>query len=199
VRDLFEELKRRNVVRVGAAYAVVAWLVLQVVDTIAPLMAMPEWVPGFVLILVGVGFPIALVFAWAYEITPEGLKKTEEVDVDASLTAETGRKIDRMTIAGLVVLVVFLVGDRVLGFTEGDRPASVVSAQDASIAVLPFVNLSSDPEQEYFSDGISEELLNVLAQIPDLRVAARTSSFQFKGDNRDITEIARELNVRHFL
>jgi TolB-like protein/Flp pilus assembly protein TadD len=199
VRDLFEELKRRNVVRVGAAYAVVAWLVLQVVDTIAPLMAMPEWVPGFVLILVGVGFPIALVFAWAYEITPEGLKKTEEVDVDASLTAETGRKIDRMTIAGLVVLVVFLVGDRVLGFTEGDRPASVVSAQDASIAVLPFVNLSSDPEQEYFSDGISEELLNVLAQIPDLRVAARTSSFQFKGDNRDITEIARELNVRHVL
>jgi TolB-like protein/tetratricopeptide (TPR) repeat protein len=199
VRNLFEELKRRNVVRVGAAYAVVAWLALQVVDTIAPLMAMPEWVPGFVLILVGVGFPIAVVFAWAYEITPEGLKKTEEVDAAASLTAETGRKIDRMTIAGLVVLVVFLVGDRVLGFTDGDSPASVVSAGDASIAVLPFVNLSSDPEQEYFSDGISEELLNVLAQVPDLRVAARTSSFQFKGDNRDITDIARELNVRHVL
>lgn len=199
MRNLFEELKRRNVVRVGAAYAVVAWLALQVVDTIAPLMAMPEWVPGFVLILVGVGFPIALVFAWAYEITPEGLKKTEEVDASVSLTSETGRKIDRMTIAGLIVLVAFLVGDRVLGFTDGDSPAGVVSAEDASIAVLPFVNLSSDPEQEYFSDGISEELLNVLAQVPDLRVAARTSSFQFKGDNRDITDIARELNVRHVL
>jgi TolB-like protein/Tfp pilus assembly protein PilF len=201
VRDLFEELKRRNVVRVGAAYTVVAWILLQVVDTVAPLMAMPEWVPGFVLILMGVGFPIALVFAWAYEITPDGLKKTEEVDATASVTASTGRKIDRMIIGGLALVVVFLVADRVLGFTGGDRPESrsSSSAENASIAVLPFVNLSSDPEQEFFSDGISEELLNVLAQVPDLRVAARTSSFQFKGDNRDITEIAQTLNVRHVL
>lgn len=201
VRDLIEELKRRNVVRVGAAYGVVAWILLQVVDTVAPLMAMPEWVPGFILILMGVGFPIALVFAWAYEITPDGLKKTEDVDAASSVTASTGRKIDRMIIGGLAFVVVFLVADRVLGITGGDgaRSGESTSAEAASIAVLPFVNLSSDPEQEYFSDGISEELLNVLAQVPDLRVAARTSSFQFKGDNRDITEIASELNVRHVL
>lgn len=198
--DLLEELKRRNVVRVGAAYLVVAWLLIQIVDTIAPLMAMPEWVPGFILILMGVGFPIALVFAWAYEITPDGLKKTEEVNTEVSVTADTGRKIDRMIIGGLAVVVVFLVADRVLGFSGGDSgTARGIDAEAASIAVLPFVNLSSDPEQEFFSDGISEELLNVLAQVSDLRVAARTSSFQFKGDNRDITEIARELNVRHVL
>ncbi|MDX1494114.1 MAG: hypothetical protein R3253_08655, partial [Longimicrobiales bacterium] len=109
MHELFDELKRRNVVRVGAAYAVVAWLLLQVVDTVAPLMAMPEWVPGFVLILLGVGFPVALVFAWAYEITPDGLKKTHEVDATVSVTADTGRKIDRMIIAGLALVVVFLV------------------------------------------------------------------------------------------
>lgn len=196
--ELFQELKRRNVVRVGAAYAVVGWLVLQVVDTVAPLMGMPEWVPGFILILIGVGFPLSLVFAWAYEITPDGLMKTEDVDVTRSVTAETGRKIDRMIIGGLAVLVLFLVTDRVLGLGGGGGGGSAV-AEDASIAVLPFVNLSSDAEQEFFSDGISEELLNVLAQVPELRVAARTSSFQFKGDNRDITDIARELNVRHVL
>lgn len=199
MRELFEELKRRNVVRVGAAYAVVAWVVLQIVDTIAPLMAMPEWVPGFILILMGVGFPIALVFAWAYEITPDGLKKTEDVEATASVTADTGRKIDRMIIGGLAVVVVLLVADRVVGSGAERSARGASTVADASIAVLPFLNLSSDPEQEYFSDGISEELLNVLAQVPDLRVAARTSSFQFKGDNRDITEIARELNVRHVL
>ncbi|MEM7417604.1 MAG: FlgO family outer membrane protein [Gemmatimonadota bacterium] len=196
--ELFQELKRRNVVRVGAAYAVVTWLVLQVVDTVAPLMGMPDWVPGFVLILLGVGFPIALLFSWAYEITPEGLKKTEEVDVIASVTADTGRKIDRVIIAGLALLVIFLIGERFLGGSTSSGPRTL-TAEDASIAVLPFVNMSSDEEQEFFSDGISEELLNVLAQVPDLRVAARTSSFQFKGDNRDVTEIAQQLNVRHIL
>lgn len=196
--DLFEELKRRNVVRVGAAYLVVAWVLLQVVDTVAPLMALPDWVPGLVLLLMGVGLPIALVFAWAYEITPDGLKKTEEVEAEASVTPETGRKIDRMIIGGLAVVVVLLIADRMLGLS-GDVDPVRMSARSASIAVLPFVNLSSDPEQEYFSDGISEELLNVLAQIPDLRVAARTSSFQFKGDNRDIVGIAQELNVGHVL
>ncbi len=197
--ELLEELKRRNVVRVGAAYAVVTWLVLQVVDTIAPLMGMPEWVPGFVLLMLGVGFPLALLFSWAYEITPEGLKKTEEVDTSASVTVDTGRKIDRIIIAGLAVLVVFLIGERALGGGDARAPGARLAAEDASIAVLPFVNMSSDQEQEFFSDGISEELLNVLAQVPDLRVAARTSSFQFKGDSRDVTDIARQLNVRHVL
>lgn len=130
------------------------------------------------------------------------MKKTKEVDVAASVTADTGRKIDRMIMGALVVLVGFLVADRFLGPTSTDAAnaggtASLTS--QASIAVLPFVNLSSDPEQEWFSDGISEELLNLLAQIPNLRVAARTSSFQFKGDNRDITEIGNRLNVGHIV
>lgn len=199
MNDLFSELKRRNVVRVGAAYAVVGWLIIEVVDTLAPRMAMPDWVPGFAIILVLIGFPIALLFAWAYEITPDGLKKTADVEVRASVTVNTGRKIDRMIIGGLVVVVGFLLADRFLGLGGAGTSDTRGEVQDASIAVLPFVNLSSDPEQEYFSDGISEELLNVLAQIPDLRVAARTSSFQFKGENRDIIEIANQLHVGYVL
>lgn len=198
MNNLFSELKRRNVFRVGVAYSVVAWGVMQVVDLVAPRMALPEWVPGFVILLLGIGFPVALVFAWAYEITPEGLKKTAEVDPAISVTRQTGRSIDRMIIAGLVVVVAILLVDRFTGMdvAAGDL---ALSEDDLSIAVLPFVNLSPDPDQEYFSDGISEELLNLLAQIPDLRVAARTSSFQFKNQNQDITEIGRQLSVRHVL
>ncbi len=202
MNGLLSELKRRNVFRVGVAYTVMGWLIIQVVDTLAPRMAMPEWVPGFAIIVVLIGFPIGLFFAWAYEITPAGLRKTKEVDVAASVTADTGRKIDRMIMGALVVLVGFLLADRFIGSTGmGLADASGTSSltSQASIAVLPFVNLSSDPEQEWFSDGISEELLNLLAQIPNLRVAARTSSFQFKGDNRDITEIGKQLNVGHIV
>jgi TolB-like protein/lipoprotein NlpI len=195
--SFFEELKRRNVFRVGVAYAVVSWILIQVVDVVAPNMALPEWVPGFVILMLVIGAPIALIFAWAYEITPEGLRKTEQVDHSASITPQTGRKIDRLIIGGLTVLVAFLLVDRfLLAPAAGARGGGVA---EASIAVLPFANLSGDPNEEYFSDGISEELLNVLAQIPELRVAARTSSFQFKNDNRDITEIARALNVAHVL
>jgi TolB-like protein/tetratricopeptide (TPR) repeat protein len=197
--SFFEELKRRNVFRVGVAYAVVAWVIIQVVDVVAPSMALPEWVPGFVILMLAIGAPVALLFAWAYEITPEGLRKTEQVDEIASITRQTGRKIDRLIIGGLTVLVAFLLVDRFLLAPTAAGGRGGGGASDASIAVLPFANLSGDPNEEYFSDGISEELLNVLAQIPDLRVAARTSSFQFKNDNRDITEIARALNVAHVL
>ncbi|HSM05580.1 MAG TPA: tetratricopeptide repeat protein [Longimicrobiales bacterium] len=198
--SLLSELKRRNVFRVAVAYAVVAWVVIQVVDILAPRMALPEWVPGFVILMLVIGFPIALVFAWAYEITPEGLKKTKEVDTTVSVTANTGRKIDRMIIAALALAVTVLLVDRFAGrAVVAEPPGPQPAMLGASIAVLPFVNLSSDPEQEFFSDGISEELLNLLAQIPDLRVAARTSSFQFKGENQDVTEIGRQLNVAHVL
>jgi TolB-like protein len=187
--NLFAELKRRNVVRVGIAYLVIGWVLIEVSGTIAPMMGLPEWAPNLILYVLILGLPVALFCSWAYELTPQGVKKTAEVDADDSITPSTGRRLDRFIIAALMVALGYFVWDKF-----GGQPAA-----EASIAVLPFVNLSSDPEQEYFSDGISEELLNVLAQIPDLRVAARTSSFQFKGENRDVADIARQLRVAHIL
>ncbi|MCH8203329.1 MAG: hypothetical protein IH996_09510 [Proteobacteria bacterium] len=192
--NLFSELKRRNVVRVGIAYLVISWVLIEVSDTIAPMMNLPEWAPNLVLYVLILGLPVALFFSWAYELTPQGVKKTAEVDADDSITPSTGRKLDFVIIGALVVALGYFAWDK---FGGGPDPGA--ASAEASIAVLPFVNLSSDPEQEYFSDGISEELLNVLAQIPDLRVAARTSSFQFKGQNRDVVEIAKQLRVAHVI
>ena len=184
------ELKRRNVVRVAVAYAVVSWLILQLTDVLMPLLALPEWVDRLVFLLLVIGFPLALIFAWAFELTPEGLKKEKDVDRAESITQNTGRKLDFAIIAVLAVALVFFVGTHQWGGETGNAEIA-----DNSIAVLPFVNMSSDPEQEYFSDGIAEELLNVLSKIPGLRVSARTSSFQFKGENLDIIDIGRQLNA----
>jgi TolB-like protein len=201
---LFEELKRRNVFRVGAAYLLLAWVLIQVTDTVSPALKLPEWTLALVIWMSIIGFPLVLFLAWAFEVTPEGLKREEDVDRSESITADTGRKINFMVIGLLVVAVVLLLGDKFSG-TDADDPAEIelVAEQVAdeaddgydSIGVLPFVNMSGDPEQEYFSDGIAEELLNALAKLKDLQVAARTSSFAFKGQNRDITEIGRQLNV----
>jgi TolB-like protein/Flp pilus assembly protein TadD len=219
--SLFVELKRRNVFRVGIAYVVTAWLTLQVADIVLDNTPAPEWVMQVIMLLLAIGFPIALLFAWAFEMTPEGLKKEKDVDRSRSITQTTGRKLDYAIIAVLIVTLGYFAWDKytsqmgtVLPETAGNlaefgtaEPAEGSSDQASaspappqkSIAVLPFVNLSSDPEQEFFSDGISEELLNVLAQYPGVRVAARTSSFQFKGQNRDIGEIARVLKVKNVL
>ncbi len=184
------ELKRRNVVRVAVAYAVVSWLILQLTDVLMPLLGLPEWVDRLVFLLLVIGFPLALIFAWAFELTPEGLRKEKDVDRAQSITPITGRKLDFAIIAVLAVALVFFVGTHQWGGETGNAEIA-----DKSIAVLPFVNMSSDPEQEYFSDGISEELLNVLSKIPGLRVSARTSSFQFKGENLDIIDIGQQLNA----
>ncbi len=221
--SLFEELKRRNVFRVGIAYTVTAWLILQVADIVLDNTPAPEWVMHVIMLLLAIGLPVALIFAWAFEMTPEGLKKEKDVDRSQSIVNTTGRKLDFVIIAVLVVALGYFAWDKFLqpepahtatvssqaeaaGQSTADGiPANGQQASDSqaapekSIAVLPFVNLSSDPEQEYFSDGISEELLNVLAQYPGVRVAARTSSFQFKGQNQDIGEIARLLKVKHVL
>mgnify|MGYP001814928348 CR=1 FL=1 len=206
---ILQELKRRNVFRVGAAYAVAGWLIIQVIETISEPLGLPEWTEAFFIVLVLAGLPIVLLFAWAFELTPEGLKKTREVDRDESVTADTGKKLNYAIIAVLVFALGYFIWER-QGLVEAPQPDSVAStqnaesqapdeAQAASVAVLPFVNMSADPEQEYFSDGISEELLNLLAKIPDLRVPARTSSFQFKGQNLDIADVAKQLNVAHVL
>ena len=193
--NLFSELKRRNVVRVGIAYLVIGWVLIEVSDTIAPMMSLPEWAPNLILYVLILGLPVALFLSWAYELTPQGVKKTAKVDADESITPSTGRRLDFVIIGALVIAVGYFAWDKF----GAERAETGAGDGLLSIAVLPFVNMSADPEQEYFSDGISEELLNVLAKVPGLRVAARTSSFQFKGQNRDVAEIARQLRVAHVI
>ena len=193
--SFFAELKRRNVVRVGVAYAIATWLLLQVVDVITPILALPEWAPKLIFVFLAVGFVPALIFAWAFELTPEGLKKEADVDRSESITNKTGRKLDFTIIAILLVAIGLLVYDRFSTSPEIVETA----AQTKSIAVLPFVNMSSDAEQEFFSDGITEEILNSLAAIKQLKVAGRTSSFAFKGQNDDLRRIGDALGVDHIL
>ena len=197
--SVWGELKRRNVVRVGIAYAIVSWLLLQVVDVILDNIEAPTWVFQAILLLLVVGFPVALIFAWAFELTPEGLKKERDVDRSASITHVTGRKIDFVIIGVLVIAVGFLLIDK-LYLSKGETaPDEIIATERKSIAVLPFVNMSDDPNNEYFSDGISEEILNLLANIPELRVTSRSSAFSFKGQNVDIPTMATRLNVAHVL
>ncbi len=201
--SFFQELKRRNVVRVGLAYALVCWIVLQIIDVITPIFDLPIWAPKLVFVMLAVGAIPALIFSWAFEITPEGLKKEADVDRSKSVVGTTGRKLNYVIVAVLVLAVVLLLVERqsvdlsdAPGLTD-DAVAEVV--EEKSIAVLPFVNMTSDPEQEYFSDGISEEILNSLAAVRELKVAGRTSSFAFKGKNQDLRLIGDALGVSHIL
>ena len=210
--NLFAELKRRNVFRVGIAYIVLAWLVLQVADVIIGNIAAPEWLFKFILLLLALGFPFAIFFAWAFELTPEGVKRESEVDRSQSITRQTGRKLDFTIIAILAAAVAYFAYDKfVLGQTaeptahisvarEDPPPAGgEPAAPEPSIAVLPFVNMSDDRSNEYFSDGISEEILNSLANVRQLKVAGRTSSFAFKDKNEDLRVIGDALGVDHIL
>jgi len=204
VGNLFDELKRRSVFRVGAAYLVVGWLIIEVVDTLAPRMAMPEWVPGFVIILVLVGFPLAIILSWAFELTPDGVKKTVEVDADESVTASTGQKLNYLIIGALALALGYFIWERQsLSPEASQKSADTQAAPEArmltSIAVLPFVDMSPEGDQEYLGDGIAEELLNVLVRVEGLRVPSRTSSFAFKGENINIRQVAETLGVGHIL
>ena len=212
--SFFKELKRRNVFRVGIAYVVVAWLVAQVLDLVLESFGAPPWFMRSLLVVLAAGLPLALVFAWAFEMTPEGLKKEKDVDRSQSVTNQTGRKLDRMIIGIMAVVIAFLVLDRFVLRDEIGNTVPAVETQTVetaetadpvvetgpSVAVLPFVNMSGDTDNEYFSDGLTETLLHMLAQLPELRVAARTSSFAFK-DKPDagIEEISKALGVAHIL
>jgi len=201
--SFYDELKRRNVVRVAVVYIIAAWFVMQVVDVMFPALNLPLWTVTAVAALVLIGFPFAIILAWAFEITPDGVKRERDVDRSESITSQTGKKLNQLTIAALVIAVTFLVVDKFYLRVENSRPDAEQSAEVTevrkSIAVLPFVNMSGDPENEYFSDGLSEELLNVLAKIPELHVAGRTSSFKFKGHNEDLRIIGDQLNVANIL
>ena len=197
----FAELKRRNVVRVGIAYLVIGWLIIEVIDTVAPRLDMPEWVPAFFIVLVLVGLPIALFFSWAYELTPQGVKKTHEVDTDASITPSTGRKLDRMIIGAMALAVAFLVYERFSPSTtappgpETPTAAAGIVAPAKSIAVLPFSNLSGSSETDSFVAGLHDDLLTQLSKVHDLKVISRTSVLRYAATTRSMKEIAAELGV----
>ncbi len=198
--SLFTELRRRNVFRVAAAYLVVGWLLTEVASTLLPMFGAPDWVARALVIVIAIAFVPLMIFSWAYELTPEGLKRESQVNRDESITWQTGRKLDIVTITAVVLGIVFLAWMRL----SPDVPAPGTDAAtagpvEASVAVLPFVNMSGSAENEYFSDGLTETLLHMLAQVPELRVAARTSSFAFKGQDKDIREIAIALRVAHVL
>ena len=214
--NFFQELKRRNVFRVGLAYVLGAWVLLQIIDFALEVIGAPDWILQVFFLAALAGLGIALVVSWIYEVTPEGIKRESEIDRTQSIAPQTGRKLDRTIIVFLSVAVVLLLVERFTGGPAGteqapavDAPAESVAAKESpeaagadgpvTIAVLPFVNMSSDQEQEYFSDGITEEILNRLAGIRELQVAARTSAFSFKGQNQDVREIARLLGVNNIL
>jgi TolB-like protein/Tfp pilus assembly protein PilF len=210
--SLIAELKRRNVFRVAVAYLALGWIVTEVTATVAPMLNLPEWVGPVVLWIGIVGFPFVVMFSWIYELTPEGLKREAEIDPSASVTQHTARRLDYLII-GLLVVVIGLYAYQafrpateshktvIARATPGGEPGTTgpESVEDRSVAVLPFVDMSEAGDQEYFADGISEELLNLLAKVPQLRVIARTSSFSFKGKEVDIAEIAQKLNVANVL
>src|SRR4026207_1704526 len=201
--SLISELKRRNVFRVALLYLVAGWVIMQVAQLLFDVLKLPDWTSRLVLGLLMLGFPIALIFSWVYELTPEGLKREHAIDRNESITNATARKLDLMVGGLLVVAIGMLVFDRYVDREPDARTATGSPAvarprartAPASIAVLPFVNMSDDKANDYFSDGLSEELLNVLAKVQGLRVIARTSSFAFKGKNPTIAEVSKALDV----
>ena len=223
--SFFEELKRRNVFRVAIGYVITAWLLLQVVDLVLENVNAPDWVMQVFMLALAIGFPLAIFFAWAFEMTPDGVKREADVDRSQSITQKTGQKMNRNIIIALVLVVVFLLVERFVPRGESptpgqadteslvqqdsaspvaeepvaDAPPEVAKTGEQSVAVLPFVNMSDDKENEYFSDGISEELLNVLVRVKGLRVPSRTSSFTFKGSSLKLADIGKELQVDHIL
>lgn len=196
-----EELKRRNVVRVAIAYAVTAWLLIEISATLEETLRLPDWADTLLAFFLILGFPVAVFFSWAFEITPEGLKRERDIQDDLPSRAITARRLNVITVIMLALALGLFAYDRFGGEPSEPPAPTVTEARDLSIAVLPFVNMSSDPEQEYFSDGLTEELLNLLAGISELEVAARTSSFFYKNklDSIPLLEIARQLAVAHVL
>jgi adenylate cyclase len=212
--SLFDELKRRNVFRVSVAYVIVSWLLAQVADLMLENFGAPDWVIKSFLGFLIIGFPLAVFFAWAFEMTPEGVKRESEVDRSQSITSQTGQKLNSAIISILVIALAWFVWDKFGLNTEVTAPVQVAQtemseaenennpdqAQTAkTIAVLPFVAMSNGPDDEYFADGLTEELLNSLAQLPELLITARTSSFHFKGQDLPVQEIAEKLGVAHIV
>lgn len=193
MRPFFHELKRRNVIRAGALYIGAVWALAQGMAQLFPVFGVADWVTRWFVLAAAIGFPFLLAFSWLYELTPGGLRRENEVDPADSITHVTGKKLDRWIIATLAVAVVLLLADKLV------PRKSAAPAVEQSIAVLPFANTSGDADNEYFSDGLSEELISSLSRLNDLKVIGRTSSFQFKGKTEDSTAIGRKLGVVYLL
>ena len=195
--NFFSELKRRNVYKVAVAYAIVGWLLVQIATQVFPFLEIPNWVVRLVIAIVVIGFPIALVIAWAFEATPEGIKRTEIAD--AMPAAATGHKkhawIYIVVICGAISVALFSLGR----YTAGNKTVSSNEFSNKSIAVLPFENLSSDKENAYFAEGIQDEILTRLAKIGALKVISRTSTSHFASSPQNLPEIARQLGVANIL
>ncbi|HYY13840.1 MAG TPA: hypothetical protein VE758_05340 [Chthoniobacterales bacterium] len=202
--NFFSELKRRNVYKVAVAYAVVAWLLIQVATQLFPFFEIPNWAVRLVVLLLILGFPIALFLAWAFEITPEGIKRAEDVDLSKSITPETGRKLTWLITIVAIIAAGLLAYQflRPKGNTAppGSEAATGSAIRTKSIAVLPFENLSRDPDNAFFTDGVQDEILTDLSKIADLKVISRSSVMQYKsGVPRNLREIGQQLGVAHLL
>lgn len=216
--SLFKELKRRNVIKVSVAYLVLAWVVVQVTAAAVPALNMPDWVNTVVFYFGLIGFPFVIFFSWVFEITPEGVKRESEITAEESITMHTGRKLDFGIIALLTIALSYFVyesqfnnkpefasnDDKAINTeqysdTQNTAKSSNQETEVVSIAVLPFSDMSQNKDQEYFSDGISEEILNVLAKIPNLQVTSRSSAFSFKGKDIIISDVAKTLGVKNVL
>jgi TolB-like protein len=209
-RNLFAELKRRNVIRMAGLYLVGAWLVVQVAGTMLPMFGAPEWLPRTIVVLLAIGFVPTLIFSWVFELTPEGLKRDEEVP-EQSITPQTGRRMDRMIIVVLILALGYFAFDKfalaprreaagVAKNTES-QPVSMPNESNVdakSIAVLPFENLSEEKQNEYFADGVQDEILTNLAKVADLKVISRTSVIGYRDTaGRNLRKIGHELGVAH--
>ncbi|MGB5487209.1 MAG: tetratricopeptide repeat protein, partial [Lysobacterales bacterium] len=216
--SLFNELKRRNVFKVGIAYIIIAWVLMQIGDTLGPALLLPDWINSALAFFLLLGFPLALFFAWAFEMTPEGVKKQKDVDRSESITSQTGRKLDYTIIGLLAVALIYFVWEarfeneppseavaQTKSVTEAEtvvaaitnEPEQAVTRQ--SIAVLPFDNRSALEEDEFFVDGIHDDLLGTIAKIGSLKVISRTSVMEYKDTNKKIPVIAKELGVANIL
>src|SRR6476619_7067499 len=207
-RDFFSELKRRNVIRFAGLYLVGAWLLTQVAGTVLPMFGAPDWLPRSIVVLLAIGFIPALIFSWVFELTPEGLKRDEEVTPAQSIGPQTARRMDRMIIVVLVLALGYFAFDKfvltprreaaMVDRAVPNESKSVINAK--SIAVLPFENRSEEKQNEYFADGVQDEILTYLAKIADLKVISRTSVMQYKsGAPRNLREIGQQLAVAHLV
>ncbi|HQX26117.1 MAG TPA: hypothetical protein PLE37_14170, partial [Pseudomonadota bacterium] len=225
--SLFAELQRRNVIRMAGLYLVVAWLVVQVAETLLPIFGAPAWVLKTLVGLLAIGFVPTLVFAWLYELTPEGLKRDGEVPPDQSIAAQTAQRMDRLIGVALVAVVALVAADRywprdrgagrpidTVAVVTGDAPvpdaapgsvatapnaAAAAKSKQGSVAVLPFANRSAEPDTAYFVDGVHDDLLTQLSRNPDLKVISRTSVMEYRDTTKKMRQIGQELGVAHLL
>jgi TolB-like protein/Tfp pilus assembly protein PilF len=199
-KNFFGELKRRHVYKVAIAYAVVAWLLIQLASILFPTFDAPSWVMKVFVAMITLGFPVALILAWAFELTPEGIKRVEDVAPNESITRRTGRKLDFLIIAVLLLVIAALVYQQLRPKRSATAASTSVAMPDKSIAVLPFESLSEDKANAYFADGVQDEILTDLARIADLKVISRTSVMHYRsGIARNLREIAEQLGVAHVL